>query len=101
MKVFDYFYHKPAEKHFAWWYRWATHGRLTPMIEKAKMLKSRIRNILTHITHPITNALSESPNAKIQWAKSTARGFRNKHNFINAIYFHCGKLDLDPVQSPT
>ena len=27
----------------------------------------------------------------------TARGFRNKQNFINAIYFHCGGgLDLDP-----
>lgn len=101
MKLFDYFYHKPAEKHFAWWYRWATRSRLTPMIEKAKMLKSRIRNILTHITHPITNALSESLNAKIQWAKSTARGFRNKQNFINAIYFHCGKLELDPTPSPT
>jgi hypothetical protein len=22
------------------------------------------------------------------------RGFRNKQNFINAIYFHCGGLDL-------
>jgi len=33
---------------------------------------------------------------KIQWVKYTARGFRNKQNFINAIYFHCGGLDLAP-----
>ena len=26
----------------------------------------------------------------------TARGFRNKQNFINAIYSHCGGLDLAP-----
>ena len=36
-------------------------------------------------------------NAKIQWVKYTARGFRNKQNFINAIYFHCGGLDLAPA----
>ena len=43
----------------------------------------------------------ESVNATIQWANSTARGFRNKQNFINAIYFRCGKLDLNPVSSRT
>jgi hypothetical protein len=35
-------------------------------------------------------AASESFNAKIQWVKYPAREFRNKQNFINAIYFHCG-----------
>ena len=28
--------------------------------------------------------------------KYTARGFRNKQNFVNAIYFHCGGLNLAP-----
>ena len=49
--------------------------------------------------HRITNAVSEGLNSRIQWVKATARGFRNQQNFINAIYFHCGKLDLAP--SPT
>jgi len=31
--------------------------------------------------------------------KYTARGFRNFQNFVHAIYFHCGGLDLAP--SPT
>jgi len=26
-----------------------------------------------------------------------ARGFRNRQIFINAIYFHCGGLDMNPV----
>jgi hypothetical protein len=26
-----------------------------------------------------------------------ARGFRNKTNFVTAIYFHCGGLDLMPA----
>ena len=60
------------------------------------MLKNRLDNILTYLKHQITNAASESLNAKIQWVKYTARGFRNQQNFINAIYFHCGGLNLVP-----
>jgi transposase len=88
-----------AKKHFAWWYRWATHSRLKPMAERARLLKARLPNILTYLKHGITNAVSESLNSKIQWVKYTARGFRNFKNFTTAIYFHCGGLDLVP--SPT
>jgi transposase len=66
------------------------------MIQKAKMLKSHLPNILAYLQHGITNAASESINAKIQWVKYTARGFRNFHNFVTAIYFHCGGLNLTP-----
>jgi transposase len=99
MELWEYRYEKPARQHFAWWYRWATHSRLKPMIEKAKMLKGRLANLLTYLKHRITNAMSESLNSKIQWIKYTARGFRNFENFQTAIYFHCGGLDLKP--SPT
>ena len=97
MKLWDYSYRGAAENHFRWWYRWATHSRLKPMIDKAKLLKKHLQNILTYLTHPITNALSESLNSKIQWVKYTARGFRNLDNFKTAIYFHCGGLDLLPA----
>jgi transposase len=96
MVLWDYCYAGVARKHFAWWYRWATHSRLKPMIQKAQMLKARLPNILTYLNHGITNATSESLNSKIQWVKYTARGFRNFQNFVNAIYFHCGGLDLAP-----
>jgi transposase len=99
MDLWAYWYEGSARKHFAWWYRWATHSRLKPMIEKAKMLKAHLPNILTYVKHGITNATSESLNSKIQWVKYTARGFRNFQNFVTAIYFHCGGLDLAP--SPT
>jgi transposase len=99
MLLWDYRYEGAARKHFAWWHRWATHSRLAPMIEKAKMLKSRLKGVLTYLKHQITNATSESINSKIQWIKYTARGFRNHDNFVTAIYFHCGGLDLAP--SPT
>jgi transposase len=99
MAFYSYVYPGPARKHFHWWYNWAVRSRLQPMKEVAAMLKRRFENIITYLRHPITNAASESLNAKIQWVKYTARGFRNKQNFINAIYFHCEGLDLDP--SPT
>jgi transposase len=96
MTLFSYSYTGAARSFFHRWYGWASRCRLKPMIEGGRMLKRRIENILTFIKHRITNAASESLNAKIQWVKYTARGFRNQKNFINAIYFHCGALDLAP-----
>jgi transposase len=96
MNLFRYVYERPARKHFRWWLGWASRSRLEPMIEVAGMLKRRFENIITYLKHRITNAASESINAKIQWVKYTARGFRNKQNFIDAIYFHCGGLQLAP-----
>jgi transposase len=97
MSLYHYIYEGPARKHFQWWHGWAVRSRLAPMIAVAGMLKRRFPNIITYLKHRITNAASESINAKIQWVKYTARGFRNKQNFINAIYFHCGGLDLAPA----
>lgn len=96
MALFDYKYEGPARKYFHWWYNWAVRSRLQPMADVAKMMKRRFENIITYLEHRLTNAGSESINAKIQWVKYTARGFRNKQNFVNAIYFHCGGLDLAP-----
>ena len=61
-----------------------------------RMMKHRLENILTYLKHGITNADSEALHAKIQRVKYTARGFHNQQNFITAIYFHCGGLDLAP-----
>jgi len=96
MALFYYVYERPARKHFRWWHNWAVRSRLKPMIEVGRMLKRRFENIITYLRHRITNAGSESINSKIQWVKYTARGFRNPQNFVNAIYFHCGGLNLAP-----
>ena len=97
MWTWNYVHPGTARRHFRWWYRWATHSQLKPMIEAAKMLAARLPNILTYLKHHITNAASESINSKIQWVKYTARGFRNFDNFVTAIYFHCGGLELGPL----
>jgi transposase len=97
MAFFEYFYERPARKHYRWWHGWAVRSRLKPIVEKARMIQRRFENIVTYIRHRITNAASESINSKIQWVKYTARGFRNTRNFVTAIYFHCGGLDLMPA----
>jgi transposase len=96
MTLYSYVYERPARKHFRWWHNWAVRSRLQPMIEVARMLKRRFENITTYLRHRIANAASESINAKVQWVKYTARGFRNRQNFVHAIYFHCGGLDMAP-----
>ena len=92
----EYTYAKSAEKFFMRWHGWAVRSRLKPIKDVATMLKRRFANLITYFKHPITNAMSESLNAKIQWIKYTAHGFRSREGFRRAIYFHCGGLDLYP-----
>jgi transposase len=46
----------------------------------------------------ISNGILEGINSKIQLAKKRARGYRNTANFINMLYFTCGKLKFDYPQ---
>ena len=85
-----------ARVFFAHWYAWAVRSRLAPMRYLAKTLRRHLENILTYLTHRITNAVTEGLNAKIQWIKYSSRGFRDRERFKLAIYFHCGGLDLEP-----
>jgi transposase len=85
-----------ARAFFARWHAWATRSRLAPMRYLAKTLRRHLENILTYLTHRITNAVTEGLNAKIQWIKYSSRGFRDRERFKLAIYFHCGGLDLEP-----
>ncbi len=94
--IWEYVYEKPAREFFKKWYFSATHSRLKPVIDVAKMIKRHIENILTFIKHRITNAFAEGINSKIQHIKATARGFRNFKNYRISILFYCGKLNLFP-----
>jgi transposase len=96
VRLWEYKYVGAARTFFKRWYYWATHSQLEPMIRVARMLKRHLENILTYLTHRITNAVTEGLNAKIQWIKYGSRGFRAKEAFKMSILFHCGGLDLDP-----
>ncbi|MDR7486623.1 MAG: transposase, partial [Armatimonadota bacterium] len=95
----EYTYRGAAQRFFARWFWRATHSRLQPVAEVAKLIRRHLPNILTYLRHRITNAGLEAVNAMIQWVKRTARGFRNAENCKTAIYFHCGGLNLYPHES--
>lgn len=85
-----------AKRHFDKWYSWAIRSRLEPIKQKAKMLKNHLPNLLTYFKHPISNAVSEGLNSKIQTVKANARGYRSFEGFRNSILFYCGGLDMLP-----
>jgi transposase len=95
-RFWDYVSPTWARKFFARWYSWAIRSRLEPIKKVARMIKTHLPNVLTYVSHRITNAATEGINAKIQWIKATGRGFTNRENFRTAILFHCGGLDLYP-----
>ena len=95
-RLWHYVYPASGWKFWKRWYFWATHSRLQPIRKAAETIHRHIDNILTYYQHPVTNAMSEGLNSKIQKIKSMACGFRNIENFKTAIYFRCGGLDLYP-----
>ncbi len=96
-EFWTYSYQASARKFFDKWYWWATHSRLKPMSDVAKLMLRHLDNILTYLRHRITNAMMEGFNSKIQTIKANARGFRNFANYRIAILFYCGKLQLHPL----
>ena len=71
-------------------------SKLPEMKKVAKMLSEHLDGLLNFTLYPITNAVSEGFNSKIQSLKADARGFRNFLNYRIRILFFCGRLDLFP-----
>jgi transposase len=98
-EFWNYLYPASSLKFFNRWFWWATHSKLKPMIDVAKLLKRHLPGLLAYTKHRITNASAEGFNSKIQMIKSIARGFRSFPNYRVAILFHCGRLNLYPLVS--
>lgn len=99
-ELFDHFWSfrdaEAAENFFKGWYEQAIASKLKPVIRVARMLRKHLEGLLGYCFKPITNAVSEGFNSKIQNIKSSARGFRSFEKYRIAILFYCGKLDLNP-----
>ncbi len=61
----------------------------------SKTVRSHWSGIIHFVESRLTNGILEGINSKVQLAKRRARGYRNMGNFINMIYFLCGKLKFD------
>ena len=84
-----------AESYVAFWCDLADDSEIFPFQKAAKTIKSHWSGIVNYIESRINNGILEGLNSKIQLAKKRARGYRNTSNFINMIYFTCGKLTFD------
>jgi transposase len=88
-----------GSKFFQQWFGAARRSKLEPIKKAALTLQRHLRGLLNYFLYPITNAMSEGFNSKIQAIKADARGFRRFENYRDRILFHCGKLDLLPALS--
>jgi len=84
-----------AEGYLAFWCDLVEERGIFPFLKVVKTIKSHWSGIIKYIESKINNGILEGLNSKIQLAKKRARGYRNTTNFINMIYFTCGKLKFD------
>lgn len=70
-------------------------AKIPAFMDFAKTVKAHWHGIVHFVESRLTNGILEGINHKVQLAKRRARGFRNTANFINMIYFLCGKLKFD------
>ncbi|MGQ0562580.1 MAG: ISL3 family transposase [Gemmatimonadota bacterium] len=76
------------------WYFWATHSRLQPMIDFARMLRRHEDGILRWTESRASNGVLEGINSLVQAAKAKARGYRSTRNLIAMAYLLAGKLNF-------
>ena len=95
-ELWDYSTEGWARKFHKRWHFWATHSRLPEVVKVAAMIRTHLDNVMSYFQHRITNATAEGLNSKIATIQKRAYGFRNLDNFMTAIYFHCGGLNLWP-----
>jgi len=96
MGLWEYRSRAWAEKGWTTWLAWAQRCRLAPMIKVGQTLRRYLWGILNATVLGVHNGHAESMNSRIQRIKRQACGFRNRERFRNAIYFHCGGLDMYP-----
>jgi transposase len=70
-------------------------SKIPAFMSFAKTVRGHWSGIINFVETGITNGVLEGINSKIQLAKRRARGFRNINNYMNMIYFLCGKLKYD------
>lgn len=70
-------------------------AKIPAFMKFANTVRAHWSGIVHFVETHITNGILEGINSKIQLAKRRARGYRNINNFINMVYFLCGKLKFD------
>jgi transposase len=74
-------------------------SQLAPMLKVVQTFERHRYGILCFFKHPITNAMAERLNGKIQELNFVGKGYRTVKNLRIAILFFYGKLKLFPQYS--
>jgi transposase len=76
------------------WCEQVSKAGIGPFNKFANTLRAHWAGIIEFVESHINNGILEGINSKVQLAKRRARGYRNINNYINMIYFLCGKLNF-------
>jgi transposase len=69
-------------------------AKIPAFMKFVKTVRGHWQGIVHYLDSHLGNGILEGINHKVQLAKRRARGYRNIVNFINMIYFLCGKLQF-------
>ena len=83
-----------AERRWQAWLKSARLSRLTPLKKVADTIERHLPGVINASITDMSNAHAESLNGRVQKLKKRANSYRNIDNFIDAIYFHYGGLDM-------
>ncbi|MCF6217827.1 MAG: transposase, partial [Gammaproteobacteria bacterium] len=84
-----------AEAFLAQWCGEVEAAKIPAFKKFSRTVKAHWSGIIHFVESRITNGILEGINSKVQLAKRRARGYRNIDNFINMVYFLCGKLKFN------
>lgn len=77
------------------WCKQVEASNIGSFMQFIKTIKAHWTGVVNFCETEINNGVLEGINSKIQLAKKRARSYRCAKNFINMIYFLCGKLKFD------
>jgi len=85
------------EMYLRQWYFWATHSRISQIVQVARTIKRHWQGIVNWASSRINNGILEGFNSVFQAAKAKARGYKNPQTIKTVIYILTGKLDFSLV----
>jgi transposase len=93
-RFWDYCREGWARPYLKQWLWWASHSRLQPFVDFARMIRQHRDGILAWTRLHVSNGALEGLNNKVKAVSHRAYGFRNTDTFITAIWHSCGNLPL-------
>jgi transposase len=93
-RFWDYLHEAWARRHLDQWLWWASHSRLQPFQNLARMICKHKEGILAWTKLRISNGALEGMNNKVKLVSHRSYGFRSGDRYIEAIYHNCANLLL-------